>query len=225
MCGRFTLKTSRAKIAELIGTSKSLPLFEPRYNIAPSQPVLAVRIEPERGEREGTMLKWGLIPSWSKEPGIGNKLANARADTVAEKPAFRSAFKKRRCLVVADGFYEWRAGPGGKTPYYFQLKDGSPFAFAGLWERWEKGEEPVESCTLITTEANGVVGPVHNRMPVIIDPSSIERWLDPNEQRAEALKSMLVPLPDEWMTAYPVSKLVNNPRNEDPRCIDPAGSG
>jgi putative SOS response-associated peptidase YedK len=171
------------------------------------------------------MLKWGLIPSWAQEPGIGNKLANARADTVAEKPAFRSAFKKRRCLVLADGFYEWRAGPGGKTPYYFQLKDGSPFAFAGLWERWEKGEEPVESCTLITTEANGVVGPVHNRMPVILDPSSFERWLDPNEQRAEALKAMLVPLPDDWMTAHPVSKLVNNPRNEGPRCVEPAGSG
>jgi putative SOS response-associated peptidase YedK len=225
MCGRFTLKTSRAKIAELIGSLKSLPLFEPRYNIAPSQPVLAVRIEPERGEREGTMLKWGLIPSWAKEPSIGNKLANARADTVAEKPAFRSAFKKRRCLVLADGFYEWRAASGGKTPYYFQLKDGSPFAFAGLWERWEKGEEPVESCTLITTEANGVVGQVHDRMPVILDPGSYDRWLDPNEQRAEALKAMLVPLPDEWMTAHPVSKLVNNPRNEGPKCVEPAGSG
>jgi putative SOS response-associated peptidase YedK len=119
----------------------------------------------------------------------------------------------------------WQAGPGGKTPYYLQLKDGSPFAFAGLWERWEKGEEPVESCTLITTEANGVVGPVHHRMPVMLDPSSFERWLDPNEQRAEALKVMLVPLPDEWMTAHAVSKLVNNPRNEGPRCVEPAGSG
>jgi putative SOS response-associated peptidase YedK len=139
MCGRFTLKTSKAKIAELIGSSKSLPLFEPRFNIAPSQPVLAVRIDSESGEREGTFLKWGLIPSWAKEPSIGNNLANARADTVAEIPAFRSAFKKRRCLVISDGFYEWQPGPAGKTPYYFQMKDGSPFAFAALWERWEKG--------------------------------------------------------------------------------------
>jgi putative SOS response-associated peptidase YedK len=220
MCGRFTLKTSRAIIAELIGSSKSLPLFEPRFNIAPSQPVLAVRIAPESGEREGTLLKWGLIPSWAKEPSIGNNLANARADTVAEKPAFRSAFKKRRCLVLADGFYEWQAGPGGKTPYYFQSKDGSPFAFAGLWERWQKGEEPIESCSLITTEANGVVGPVHDRMPVILDSSSFARWLDP-ETGSNALKSMLSPLPDDWLTAHPVSKLVNNPRNESPRCIEP----
>jgi putative SOS response-associated peptidase YedK len=141
---------------------------------------------------------------------------------VAVKPAFRSAFKKRRCLVLADGFYEWRKGEGGKTPYYFQLKDQSPFAFAGLWERWEQGEEPIESCTLITTEANGVVEPVHDRMPVILDPPGFDRWLDPNEQRIEVLKEMLAPLPDDWMTAHPVSRLVNNPRNENPRCIEPA---
>jgi putative SOS response-associated peptidase YedK len=221
MCGRFTLKTSRAKIQELIGRSKPLPLFEPRFNICPSQQVLAVRIDPESGEREGTLLKWGLIPAWAKEPSIGNKLANARADTVAEKPAFRSAFKKRRCLVIADGFYEWQAGPGGKTPYYFQMKDQSPFAFAALWERWEKGEEPVETCTLITTEANAVVGPVHDRMPVILDPDRFAQWLDPNEDRAQALKALLVALPDDWLMAHPVSKLVNNPRNESPKCIEP----
>ena len=220
MCGRFTLKTSRARIKEMFRLQR-LGEWDPRYNIAPSQPVLAVRAIPESGEREGVFLKWGLIPSWAKEPGIGNNLANARADTVAEKPAFRSAFKKRRCLVIADGFYEWQAGPGGKTPYYFQLKDQGPFAFAGLWERWEKGEEPVESCTLITTDANGVVEPVHNRMPVILDPGSFDRWLDPSEQRVEALKAMLVPLPDDSLTAHPVSKLVNNPRNESPQCIEP----
>jgi putative SOS response-associated peptidase YedK len=218
MCGRFTLKTSPARIARLLGL-KSVPDFEPRYNIAPSQPVLAVRLEPERGEREAAFLKWGLVPSWAKEPGIGNKLANARADTVAEKPAFRSAFKKRRCLVLADGFYEWQAGSGGKTPYYFQMKDEGLFAFAGLWERWQQGEEPVESCTLITTEANGVVGPVHDRMPVIFDPERFARWLDP-ERGVTALRAMLAPLPDDWLTAHPVSRLVNNPRNEGPRCIE-----
>lgn len=195
--------------------------FLPRYNIAPIQPVLAVRLEPERGEREGTFLKWGLIPSWAKEPGIGDGVINARADTVAEKPAFRSSFKIRRDIVIGDGFYEWQKGESGKVPYYFQLKDEGPFAFVGLWGRWDKGEEPVESCTLITTEANGVVEPVYDRMPVILDPSSFSRWLDPNEQRAEALKAMLVLLPDDWLTAHPVSKLVNNPKYESPRCIEP----
>jgi putative SOS response-associated peptidase YedK len=202
MCGRFTLKTSPARIKEMFRLQR-MGEFDNRYNIAPSQPVLAVRVSGETGEREGTLLKWGLIPSWAKEPGIGNNLANARADTIAEKPAFRSAFKKRRCLVIADGFYEWKK-VNGKTPYYFRLKDEGPFAFAGLWERWDKGEEPVESCTLITTEANGVVGQVHDRMPVILDPGSFDRWLDPTEQRAEVLKPLLVPLPDDWLTAHPV---------------------
>jgi putative SOS response-associated peptidase YedK len=219
MCGRFTLKTSPARIKEMFRLQR-LGEFDPRYNIAPSQPVLAVR-QDSSGELEGLLLKWGLIPSWAKEPGIGNSLANARADTIATKPAFRSAFKKRRCLVVADGFYEWQAGPGGKTPYYFQMKDQGPFAFAGLWERWEKGEEPVESCTLITTDANAVVGQVHNRMPVILAPGSFDRWLDPNEQGAEVLEAMLVPLPDDSLSAHPVSKLVNNPKNQGPQCIEP----
>jgi len=220
MCGRFTLKTSRAVIAELLGVRK-MPELEARYNIAPSQPVLAVRLEPESGEREGALLKWGLIPSWAKEPGIGNSLANARAETVAEKPAFRSAFKKRRCLVAADGFYEWGKGDGGKIPYYFQLKDGNPFAFAGLWERWEKGEAPVESCTLITTEANGVVGKIHDRMPVIVMPENFNSWLDPQEQRPDRVKELLRPLADDLMVSHAVSKLVNNPRNERPECVRP----
>jgi putative SOS response-associated peptidase YedK len=218
MCGRFTLKTSRARIQEMLHL-QSMGLWDPRYNIAPSQQVLAVRIVPDSGEREGTLLKWGLIPSWAKEPGIGNSLANARADTVAEKPAFRSAFKKRRCLVVADGFYEWGKGDGGKIPYYFQLKDSDPFAFAGLWERWDKGEEPIESCTLITTEANGVVGQVHDRMPVILMPENYDHWLDQGEQGSGEVKALLRPLPDDWMVTHPVSKMVNNPRYDRPECI------
>jgi putative SOS response-associated peptidase YedK len=218
MCGRFTLKTCRAKIEEMLRAHR-MPELEPRYNIAPSQPVLAVRIDSAGSEREGVLLRWGLIPSWAKEPGIGNSLANARAGTVAEKPAFRSAFKRRRCLVVADGFYEWGKGDGGKVPYYFQLKDEGPFAFPGLWERWEKGEEPVESCTLITTEANGVVGQVHDRMPVMIMPQDYSPWLDPQDQGTDRVKKLLRPLPDDWMVSYPVSKLVNNPRNQGPQCI------
>ena len=220
MCGRFTLKTSRAKIAEMFRLQR-LGEFDPRYNIAPSQPVLAVRTDADGGQREGVMLKWGLIPSWAKDPKIGNSLANVRADTVAEKPAFRSAFKKRRCLVVADGFYEWGKGDGGKIPYYFQLRDGNPFAFAGLWERWEKGEAPVESCTLITTEANGVVGKIHDRMPVIVMPEDFNSWLDLQEQHPDKLKELLRPLADDLMASHAVSKLVNNPRNERPDCVRP----
>jgi putative SOS response-associated peptidase YedK len=147
-------------------------------------------------------------------------LANALADTVATKPTFRSAFKKRRCLVIADGFYEWKK-VNGKTPYYFQLRGQGPFAFAGLWERWEKGEVPIESCTLITTEANTVVGQVHDRMPVILNAGTFDRWLDPNEQRAEVLHALLSPLPDDSLMAFPVSKLVNNPRKESTHCIGP----
>jgi putative SOS response-associated peptidase YedK len=211
----------RERIKEMFRLQR-LGQFDPRYNIAPSQPVLAVRVDASSGEREGVMLKWGLIPSWAKEPGIGNSLTNARADTVAEKPAFRSAFKRRRCLVVGDGFYEWGKGDGGKIPYYFQLKDGSPFGFAGLWERWEKGEEPVESCTLITTEANGVVGQVHDRMPVILMPDDYDQWLDRAEQRVDQVKELLRPLGDDFMVSHPVSKLVNNPKNERPECVLPA---
>jgi putative SOS response-associated peptidase YedK len=220
MCGRFTTTAERERIKEMFRLQR-LGQFDPRYNIAPSQPVLSVRIDPASGEREGIMLKWGLIPSWAKDAKIGNSLANARADTVAEKPAFRSAFKKRRCLVVADGFYEWGKGDGGKIPYYFRLKDGRPFAFAGLWERWEKGDEPVESCTLITTDANGVVGQIHDRMPVILMPDDYDRWLDPKEQDATKLKELLRPLGDDFLISHPVSKVVNNPRNERPECVHP----
>ena len=219
MCGRYTLKAPREAIAKAFDLA-DVPQLLPRYNIAPTQPVPVVRLDPTSDQRRLAFLQWGLIPSWAKEPGIGNSLINARADTVAEKSAFRSAFKKRRCLAPADGFYEWKR-ENGKTPYYFRLKDESPFAFAGLWERWEKGDEPVESCTLITCEANGVVGAVHNRMPVILKPEDYARWLDPEEQRAEALVWLLAPLPDDWLAAHPVGKLVNNPRNEDPRCIKP----
>jgi putative SOS response-associated peptidase YedK len=217
MCGRFTLKTSKARIKEMFRLQR-IGEFDPRYNIAPSQQVLAARFEPDSGQREGVMFKWGLIPVWAKDAKIGNSLANARADTVATKPAFRSAFRRRRCLVIADGFYEWGKGDGGKVPYYFQMKDGSPFAFA---ERWEKGEEPIESCTLITTDANGVVGQVHDRMPVILMPDEYDRWLNPAEQGVETLQALLRPLPDDCMTCHAVSKLVNNPRNERPECVAP----
>jgi putative SOS response-associated peptidase YedK len=220
MCGRYTLTARRQAVAAALGLDDFFEL-PPRYNIAPTQWVPTVRLDPDGGGPELSALKWGLIPPWIDEPGIANRLINARAETVAERPAFRSAFRRRRCLIVADGFYEWDRRDG-RRPYYFRLNDGRPFAFAGLWERWDKGDEPVESCTLITTAANGVVAPVHDRMPVILRPEDHARWLDPGEHRPAALAGLLVPPPDDWLVVNPVSRRVNNPRNEGPRCIERA---
>jgi putative SOS response-associated peptidase YedK len=219
MCGRYVLRSRAEAIAEEFDLP-DVPLLEPRYNIAPTQPVAAVRIDPQGHEREFTALRWGLIPSWADDPALGNRMINARAETAAEKPAYRSAFRLRRCLVLADGFYEWAKADGAKQPHYFQLKDGGPFAFAGLWERWAKGEEPIESCTLLTTEANEVVSPVHQRMPVILEPEDYGRWLDPQRRRLEDVSAILRPFPAKRMLAYPVGRFVNDPRNEDPRCVE-----
>jgi putative SOS response-associated peptidase YedK len=195
---------------------------EPRYNIAPTQTVATVRAPSGIDKREFAFLRWGLVPSWADDPAIGNRLINARSDTAASKPSFRSAFKHRRCLVLADGFYEWQKLGSKKQPHYFRLRDGKPFAFAGLWERWEKLGPPVESCTILTTEANDVLRPVHERMPVILDPKDYNLWLDPSPQKPEALQALLRPYPAAEMNGYPVSPLVNNPRNDSPRCIEPA---
>src|SRR5438067_3297187 len=167
MCGRFTLTAPREALTSLF------PLFDipdvtPSYNVAPTQAVLAVRVPAGRDKPELAALKWGLVPGWADDPAIGNRLINARAETVAEKPAFRAAFRQRRCLVLADGFFEWQKVNGRKQPYYFGLRRGEPFAFAGLWERWDKGEIPLETCTLLTTEANTLLRPLHDRMPVIL---------------------------------------------------------
>ena len=220
MCGRFTLKTRPEVLAEHFGLPE-VPGFEPRFNIAPTQPVAIVRALPETGGRELSRLRWGLIPSWADDPAIGLRLINARAETAAEKPAFRAAFRQRRCLVLADGFFEWAKSGGGKQPYHFRLKDGGPFAFAGLWELWSKGEEPIESCTLLTTEANDMVGPVHDRMPVLLEPEAYGRWLDPQLRRTEEVSDLLRPFPAGRMMGYPVGRLVNDPRNDDLRCVEP----
>ena len=221
MCGRYTLKTHAEVLAEHFELPE-VPWFEPRYNIAPTQPVAVVRAGSEGGGRELSMLRWGLIPSWADDPSIGNRMINARAETVAEKSAYRSAFRHRRCLVPADGFYEWAKANGAKQPHYFQLKDGGPFAFAGLWERWAKGEKPIESCTLLTTEANDVVSPVHDRMPIILEPKDYGGWLDPQRRRLEDVSAILRPFPADRMVAYPVGRWVNDPRHDDPRCVEPA---
>jgi putative SOS response-associated peptidase YedK len=219
MCGRFTLTTPAQAVHQLF------PLFdlaeEPaRYNIAPTQGILAVRAGPD-GKPELAHLRWGLVPAWADDPAIGNRLINARAETAASKPAFRAAFRRRRCLIVADGFYEWQKSGGRKQPYYFQLRDGVPFAFAGLWEHWDRGERPLDTCTILTTDANDLLRPIHDRMPVILPRESFERWLDPTFQAVPELEALLQPYPATAMAGHPVSSLVNNPRHEDPACIAP----
>jgi putative SOS response-associated peptidase YedK len=221
MCGRTVVKAKVREYASMFDVLK-VPDLIPNYNVAPTQLVPVVRLKPEDNTREMVMLKWGLIPAWAKEPAIGSRMINARADTVAEKPAFREAFRRRRCLMVTDGFYEWQKTNGRKQPYFIGMKDESPFAFAGLWECWEDPfSGPVESCALITTDANDVVRPIHNRMPVILEPVSYEKWLDPKVEDPAELKDVLVPLPALKMKAYPVSTLVNKVENNSPECLAP----
>jgi putative SOS response-associated peptidase YedK len=220
MCGRFLLFTSGAALAEWLDLPE-VPALQPRYNIAPTQPVAAVRAGPGGG-RQFVTLRWGLVPPWSTDLAIGNRLINARAETAADKPSFRVAFRQRRCLVPANGFYEWVGRAGKKQPIHFRLREGRPFAFAGLWERWQDpGGEVVESCAILTTEANELVRPVHDRMPVIMDPDAFEPWLDPAVRDPAALGLFLRPYPADAMTASPVGAWVNNPRNEGPACLAP----
>lgn len=221
MCGRFTLIAPGEAVAEHFDLPDT-PTLAPRYNIAPTQPVAAVRISPQTGRRELTHLYWGLIPRWAKDPTIGSRMINARSETAAEKPSFKAALKYRRCLIPADGFYEWQKLNGRKQPVRIQLADGGLFAIAGLWEQWlsPDGSE-LESCTLLTTEPNEKLAVVHNRMPVILNPADYDLWLDPGAQHPGEVQSLLRPYPAEAMTFYPVSTLVNNANNEDPRCIEP----
>lgn len=223
MCGRFTLFDSAEFLSGALGIPEAIDLT-PRYNIAPSQPVLAVRASPETGKKEFAWLRWGLIPRWAQDPSIGNRMINARAETVAEKPAFRDAFRRRRCLVPSSGFYEWMKGERRKQPYYVRMKDGRPFAFAGLWERWQGPDEsPVESCTLVTTAPNEIVSPLHDRMPAIVDPAAYDLWLDPGVSDRSRLAPLLGPFPAHEMEAFAVGFLVNDPKVEDRRLIQPPG--
>jgi putative SOS response-associated peptidase YedK len=221
MCGRFTLTVPGEALAEHFQLTEA-PGVVARYNIAPTQPVAAVR-DPANGKgRELTYLHWGLIPPWAGDPKIGSRLINARAETVAEKPAFRAAFKYRRCLVPASGFYEWQKLNGKKQPVFIRLRDDELFAFAGLWEVWRgpDGEE-IESCTLLTTAANDLIRPVHDRMPVILRPEDYDLWLDREIQQPARLQSLLRPFDPAAMTFFPVSPRVNSPGNEGPECIAP----
>ena len=222
MCGRYSLHTHPEVIA-LYFKLGLLPDLTPRYNITPGTNVLIVRNDPEKG-RVADLYRWGLIPGWAKDPAIGNKLANARAETVAEKPSFRSAFKRGRCLIPASGFYEWKAVAGRKQPYYVRPVGSDLFAFAGLTERWVGPDGPVHSCAIITTDANELMQGIHNRMPVILAPDDYAVWLDPANQATEKLKVLLKPSPAKLMAAHPVSTRVNTPKNDEPALIEPLES-
>lgn len=215
MCGRYTLKTPVEALAKRFEV-KDVSSVVPSYNIAPTQEVASVLSE--NGVRALEMLHWGLIPSWADDPEIGSRMINARAETVPEKPSFRRAFRSRRCLILADGFYEWRKTGGGKQPHYIRMEDGSPFALAGLWESWKNGRE-IRSCAIITTEANEIVGEIHDRMPVILHPEDYDLWLDPDFDEKDPLTTLLKPYPASEMEAYPVSSYVNSPSNDDPGCV------
>ena len=219
MCGRFTLRTSAQEVAKTFGLVE-VPDLRPRFNVAPTQQVLTITLED--GKRHGQLRRWGLVPSWADDPKIGYRMTNARAETVAAKPAFRSAFKRSRCLVVADGFYEWKKGANAKTkqPFFIRLKKDQPFALAGLAEHWSRNGETIDSCTLITTDPNELMAEIHDRMPAILPPDDYDLWLDPEFEGKEKLLSLLRPYPADEMTAYPISMLVNSPKNDVPACID-----
>lgn len=220
MCGRYTTAAALGPLTKAFPFVHFPDALALHYNVAPSQSV------PVIGSDDPSHLQffhWGLIPSWAKDPAIGNRMINARAETLTEKPSFRTAFKKRRCLVIADGFYEWRKeSRGAKTPFYFRLASREPFAFAGLWEEWTDPAtaSPLRSCTIITVAANDLLRPIHERMPVILPHSSNLAWLS-SESSPEDLTRLLKPFPAQEMDATPVSTFVNNPRNDTADCIAP----
>ncbi len=220
MCGRFSLIATGEEVAAHYGLSE-VPLLAPRYNIAPTQPVAAVRLAYGSTEREFTHFQWGLIPSWAKDPGIGSKMINARAETAAEKPSFRTAFKRRRCLIPTSGFYEWQKVGSGKQPMFIHPVEGDVMSFAGLWEYWQSADgSELETCTILTTSPNEMMASIHNRMPVILEPADYAMWLD-GETPADQLMHLLRPIEPDFLSAYPVSTTVNNPRNEGEACIVP----
>ena len=224
MCGRYNILTSVRTFVDFFEVAELLfnpDDWQPRCNVAPSQQVPVVRRRTALG-RELALLRWGLLPHWAKKEKTRYSMINARAESVATKPAYRSAFRSRRCLIPATGFFEWQQTPAGKQPWNFRLKSRQPFAFAGLWEHWEGGgDKVVESFTIIVTEANELVRPVHDRMPVILAPDEYDTWLAPAPHDREALQTMLDPYPAVEMEGYPVSRKVNNPDNDDPDCVAP----
>lgn len=224
MCGRFALVASAQEIAREFGLeAESVGPLVPRYNIAPSQPILAVR-ERAEGRREATHLAWGLIPSWAHDPTIGSRLINVRLETADQKPAFRHAFRRRRCIVPASGFFEWIPSGGAKHPYYFHDRRRRLLGLAALWDVWSgPNGETLETCAIVTVPANEAVQPFHDRMPAILEPENYGPWLDLRLQDPPTIRSLLPPLPDDVLTCYRVSAVVNNPRNDSPACLEPVG--
>ncbi len=220
MCGRYSLTAPAEAVRRALGYDER-PNLRPRANIAPTQEVAAVRLGDD-GARHFVSLRWGLIPAWAKDISAAARTINARAESVSEKPSFRGAFRHRRCLIAADGFYEWKTEGGAKQPYRIVARDGAVFAFAGLWERWEKAADgmPVESCTVVTTQANDMLRAIHHRMPVILGPADFDTWLDPRTPPAAAL-DLLRPCPEDWLTAYRVSRRINSAANQDLSLIEP----
>ena len=218
MCGRFAFYSPAEATAALFGVNDA-PAVEPRYNIAPTQYLAAIR-ETDENARELVMLRWGLVPFWAKDPSIGNRMINARAETVAEKPSYRAAYRHRRCLVLADGFYEWRRQNDSKTPYYISLASGAPFALAALWERWQDKESDatLQTTTLLTIPADEFMAPLHHRMPVILQPDTADEWLAGGSDLLDNIAAKTPPL-----QAWPVDKRVNNARNEGADLIDVGG--
>jgi putative SOS response-associated peptidase YedK len=221
MCGRFTLTVNPSELDKAFENFTFPKNFAPRFNISPTQPVLAI---PNDKKNKADFFVWGLIPSWSKDPTIGNKLINARGETIAEKPSFRAGYKYKRCIIPVDGFYEWKANQNQKTktPYFIHMKDRNPFAFAGLWDEWHSPDgDSIRTCTIITTEPNELMSSLHNRMPVILNPKDYDAWLDPTPQTDLNLLRLIQPYPTSKMTAHPVSTLVNKPSNDVPECVVP----
>ena len=222
MCGRFVLTTDGDVIQMAFNLTTMPDMLSPRFNIAPSQPIAVIT-----NEQPDTLTfhKWGLIPSWSKDLAIGNRMINARSETAAEKPSFRAAFRRRRCLIPTDGFFEWHKLADRKQPMFIHLKDQPVFAFAGLWEVWYSPEgDEIRSATILTTEPNDFMATIHNRMPVILPPEDYESWLAPDEQKPADLQPLMRPFTADQMAAYPVSTFVNRPSNDTPETIEPLAS-
>ena len=223
MCGRFTLTSNMDDLQGRFGFEARDLVFRPSYNIAPTQLVLAVTTD---GQRQAELMRWGLVPFWAKDIKIGYRMINAVGETAATKPAFRAAFKKRRCLILADGFFEWRKDGKEKIPTYIFLKSQEPFAFAGLWETWKSpAGETVKSCTILTTKPNEFMEPIHNRMPVILSGETEALWLDPMTEEPDVLQPLIQPAPAELMESRIVSSLVNSPKNNSPECVVPITGG
>lgn len=220
MCGRYALYADGEQLAWRFGTPVPHPIA-PRYNIAPSQPILALRYNRDAKTREWTHFVWGLVPSWAQDPSISNRMINARAETLREKPAYRNAYRYRRCIVPVSGFYEWKKVGRTKQPYFVRPTDDLPIGLAGLWETWRSPDgSELETCTIITTDANAVIQPLHPRMAVVLPPDAYEAWLSPDTS-LDALDKLLQPAPEDLLIAYPVSPRVNSPANDDPSLVEP----